>query len=145
MRPQEFVLHPSAVSPLAAVKIVAVDGYEQASQWTSIMLTCTTGACRSKIRTNPEVLNILTRDVRDARTFGTFVEAARALPDKLRSTGVFSKVDCVVTEHDGVSANRNAADLIVAVKESTISGSIGSEYSASGQATFVRKQDQMLP
>lgn len=98
----------------------------------------------SRLRTGAGVLAALTEHVRAATTFGDFMAAAQGVRSRFLATGAFKKVDVFLASDAAggsaaTAAGAGATELVVAVDEATIMGSVGSEYSVSGHATLQAK------
>jgi hypothetical protein len=83
---------------------------------------------RAPLRTSPEVLSILTRDVRSANTLGEVHQAAQNLRPRLLSTGVFKTVDVSAADR----SSKDSVDLMVDLDERTFSMSTGVTHSIAG-------------
>lgn len=147
---------PNDPPPVMNIKVVSLDeGYVLCTHTWSTFVESARGsvalhstcdffpACSQKLKTGRHVVDTLTADVRSARTFGEFMDAAGRLSNKFSNTGAYKNVNIHLAPStagpDGTVA-ANTADLIVGLDESTITGSLGSEYTISGQASFVSER-----
>lgn len=96
------------------------------------------------MRTSHSVLTTLTERMRSATTFGGFMVAAQGLRSRFLSTGAYKKVDVYLATDAGAGAGGSsggagATELVVAVDEASITGSVGTEYSVAGQGSLQAK------